>query len=148
MDDHIAACEALFGAAKSEFKRLEYFYFHNFIYDHVWTNNQRRHDSRLCTHELLRRYNADYKIVLVGDAAMGPYEITHAGGSVEDWNEEPGSTWFRRIDEHFRNKVWINPAPAAHWRHTASTHLIRDMMGGRMFPLTPDGLGEAMRALI
>ena len=148
MDDHVAACEALFGAARSEFKRLQHFYFHNFIYDHVWTDNQRRGSSRLAVIELLRRYNPDYKVVFVGDAAMGPYEITHAGGSVEDWNEEPGAVWFGRIREHFRQIVWINPNPSAQWRYTASTQLVRELVEDRMYPLTPDGLGQAMRALM
>lgn len=148
MDDHVAACEALFGAAKSEFKRLEHFYFHNFVYDHVWTDNQRRRTSRLAVTELLRRYNPDYKVVFVGDAAMGPYEITHAGGNVEEWNEEPGKVWFDRIRAHFRKLVWINPNTPAQWRYTASTQLVRELVEDRMFALTPDGLAAAMRALI
>ncbi|MCX7556136.1 VWA domain-containing protein [Xanthomonadaceae bacterium JHOS43] len=148
MDDHVAACEALFGAARSEFKRLEHFYFHNFVYEHVWNDNQRRSVSRLSIHDLLRRYNPDHRVVFVGDAAMGPYEITHAGGSVEHWNEEPGDVWFGRIREHFRKLVWINPNPPAQWRYTASTQLVRELVEERMYPLTPDGLGEAMRALM
>ena len=148
MEDHVAACEALFGAAKAEFKRLEHFYFHNFVYDHVWTDNQRRRSSRLSVTELLRRYNPDYKVVFVGDAAMGPYEITHAGGSVEYWNEEPGEAWFQRIREHFRKLVWVNPNAPAQWRYTASTQLVRALVEDRMFTMTPDGLSAAMRALM
>lgn len=148
MDDHVAACEALFGAARSEFKRLQHFYFHNFIYDHVWTDNQRRTSSRLSVGELLRRYNPDHKVVFVGDAAMGPYEITEPGGSVEHWNEEPGAVWFGRVRDHFRSMVWINPNPPAMWRYTASTQLVKELVQGQMYPLTPDGLGEAMQALM
>jgi len=148
MDDHVTACEALFGAARSEFKRLEHFYFHNFLYDHVWTDNQRRGSTRIPLADLLARYNADYKIVFVGDAAMGPYEITHPGGSVEHWNPEPGETTFRRLRDHFRKLVWINPTPTERWRYTMSTQLVRELVEGQMYPLTPDGLHLAMRGLM
>lgn len=148
MDDHVAVCEALFGAARSEFKRLAHFYFHNFIYDHVWTDNQRRGSSKIPLAELLARYNPDYKIVFVGDAAMGPYEITHSGGSVEHWNAEPGEASFRRLRDHFRKLVWINPVPVDRWRYTMSTQLVRELVEDRMFALTPDGLQAAMRSLM
>ncbi len=147
MDDHVHACEALFGAARSEFKRLEYFYFHNFIYDHVWRDNQRRGTERISTAELLRRYNPDHKVIFVGDAAMGPYEITHAGGSVEYWNEEPGAAWFARVSERFRKIAWINPTPAGRWMYSASTALVQELVGGHMYALTPHGLADAMRHL-
>jgi uncharacterized protein with von Willebrand factor type A (vWA) domain len=147
MDEHVYTCEALFGAARSEFKRLEHFYFHNFIYDHVWRDNLRRSNEATPTAELLRRYNPDHKVVFVGDAAMGPYEITHAGGSVEYWNEEPGSTWFHRLRNHFRKLVWINPTPIERWRYTPSTDVVRELVEGRMYPLTPHGLADAMRCL-
>ncbi len=147
MDEHVYACESLFGAAKSEFKRLEHFYFHNFLYDHVWRDNLRRGNEATPTSEVLRRYNPDHKVVFVGDAAMGPYEITHAGGSVEYWNEEPGSVWFQRLKERFRKVVWINPTPIERWHHAPSTDLVRELVENRMYPLTPHGLADAMRFL-
>ncbi|MEO7014530.1 MAG: VWA domain-containing protein [Dokdonella sp.] len=147
MDEHVYACESLFGAAKSEFKRLEHFYFHNFLYDHVWRDNLRRGNEATPTSEVLRRYNSDHKVVFVGDAAMGPYEITHAGGSVEYWNEEPGSVWFQRLKERFRKVVWINPTPIERWHYTPSTDLVRELVENRMYPLTPHGLADAMRFL-
>ncbi len=148
MDDHVYACESLFGAAKSEFKRLEHFYFHNFLYDHVWKDNHRRNAERTSTAELIRRYNPDHKVVFVGDASMGPYEITHAGGSVEYWNEEPGTVWFQRMKDRFRKLVWINPNPPERWRYMQSTELIRELVEDRMYSLTPDGLNQAMRWLV
>jgi uncharacterized protein with von Willebrand factor type A (vWA) domain len=147
MDDHVYACEALFGAAKSEFKRLEHFYFHNFLYDHVWKDNRRRSSERTPVPELLRRYNPDYKVVFVGDASMGPYEVTQPGGSVEYWNDEAGETWFRRLRERFRKVVWINPSPPERWKYVQSTELVRELVDDRMYPLTPRGLDEAMRFL-
>lgn len=147
MDDHVYACEALFGAAKSEFKRLEHFYFHNFLYDHVWKDNRRRSSERTPVFELLRRYNPDHKIIFVGDASMGPYEITQPGGSVEYWNEESGETWFRRLKERFRKVAWINPNPPERWKYVQSTELVRELVDDRMYPLTARGLDEAMRFL-
>jgi uncharacterized protein len=147
MDEHVYACESLFGAAKSEFKRLEQFYFHNFLYDHVWRDNLRRSNEATSTSELLRRYNPDHKVIFVGDAAMGPYEITHAGGSVEYWNEEPGSVWFQRIKQHFRKVAWINPTPIERWRYTPSTDFVRELVEDKMYALTPHGLADAMRYL-
>ena len=147
MDDHIAVCEALFAAAKSEFKRIEHFYFHNFLYDHVWKDNRRRATERTSTLELLRRFNPDYKVIFVGDAAMGPYEITHAGGSVEYWNEESGETWFGRVRQHFRKVAWINPNPPDRWRYQQSTQLVQQLVDRKMYALTPDGLAAAMRFL-
>ena len=152
MDDHVAACEALFGAAKSEFKRIEHYYFHNFIYDEVWRDNKLRHDQRIATTELLRRYNADYKVIFVGDAAMAEYEITMAGGGIDQWGPDAwrgksGEAWFRKLKAHFRKLAWINPTPRAQWDYTRSTALIRELVENQMYPLTPDGLGEAMRWL-
>jgi uncharacterized protein with von Willebrand factor type A (vWA) domain len=147
MDDHVYAAEALFGAAKSEFKRLEHFYFHNFLYDHVWKDNRRRQSERTSTLELLRRYNPDHKVVMVGDASMAPYEITEPGGSVEYWNEEAGVAWFRRLQDRFRKLVWINPNPPERWRYSQSCEMIRQLVDDRMFALTPEGLNQAMRWL-
>lgn len=147
MDEHVAACEALFGAARSEFKRLEHYYFHNFVYDHVWTDNSRRSTQRTPTLDLLRRYGADHRVVFVGDAAMGPYEISEPGGSVEYWNEESGAVWFGRVRAHFPKLVWINPTPVSHWHYAASTALVHELVERRMYPLTTDGLAEAMAFL-
>jgi uncharacterized protein with von Willebrand factor type A (vWA) domain len=149
MDDHIAVCEALFGAAKSEFKRLEYFYFHNFIYGELWRDHQLRMSERIATTDLLRRYNNDYKVIFVGDAAMAPYEITHVGGGIDDFSGsgEPGAVWFRRVMAHFRKVVWLNPTPREQWGWTQSNALIRELVEDRMYPLTPDGLTEATRWL-
>ena len=149
MDDHVAVCEALFGAAKAEFKRLEYFYFHNFVYAGLWRDHQMRMSERIATTDLLRRYNPDYKVVFVGDAAMAPYEITHVAGGISDFgdNEEPGEVWFRRIKAHFRKLVWLNPLPRAQWDYAASNRMIRELVADRMYPLTPDGLTEATRWL-
>jgi uncharacterized protein len=149
MDDHIAVCESLFGAAKGEFKRLEYYYFHNFIYADLWRDHQLRMSERIATTDLLRRYNADYKVIFVGDAAMAPYEITHVGGGIDDWegSSETGEVWFRRVMAHFRKVVWLNPTPRARWGYTQSNALIRELVEDRMYPLTPDGLTEATRWL-
>jgi uncharacterized protein with von Willebrand factor type A (vWA) domain len=136
----------LFSAAKSEFKHMEYFYFHNCLYEGVWKENGRRSD-RMPTLDLIRSYGADYKVIFVGDASMSPYEITHAGGSVEHWNQEPGEAWIRRVTEHFHRCVWLNPVPQDHWSHTTSIGVIRQLMTERMFPLTLGGLEQATRAL-
>lgn len=147
MDEHVYACESLFAACRSEFKRLDHYYFHNFIYESVWKDNRRRFSERTPVHELLRRYNADHKVVFVGDAAMAPYEVSHAGGSIEHWNEEPGSAWFQRIAERYRKLVWINPTPQKSWQYSMSTALIRQLAEDRMYPLTVEGLTQAMRVL-
>jgi len=149
MDDHIAVCEALFGAAKSEFKRLEHYYFHNFIYANLWRDHQFRMNERIATADLLRRYNSDYKVIFVGDAAMAPYEITHVGGGIDDWDgaAEPGESWFRRVMAHFRKVVWLNPTPRSQWGYTQSNAIIRELVEDKMYPLTPDGLTEATRWL-
>jgi uncharacterized protein with von Willebrand factor type A (vWA) domain len=145
MDDHIRVVEELFSAARAEFKHMEHFYFHNCLYEGVWKENGR--SERTPTLDLIRSYGADYKVIFVGDASMSPYEITHAGGSVEHWNQEPGESWMRRVTEHFRRCVWLNPVPQDHWSHTTSIGVMRQLMTERMFPLTLGGLEQATRAL-
>ncbi|QDD87912.1 vWA domain-containing protein [Pseudomonas oryzihabitans] len=147
MDLHVRLCSELFSACRLEFRHLEYYYFHNCVYERVWRDNARRHDDSLATEELLRRYNADYRLVIVGDASMGPYEITHPGGSVEHWNEEPGAVWIQRLCQHFPRAVWLNPYPQEGWASSTSIQLLRELMAQRMFPLTGEGLGEAIRSL-
>lgn len=147
MDDHVEAVEALFSAAKSEFKRLEHFYFHNCLYDFVWKTNRRRSTERTRTLDLLHKYGPDYRVIFVGDAAMSPYEIEMPGGSVEYMNSESGRVWLTRVVEHFRRVAWLNPMPERTWEYTHSTDLIRDILKGRMYPTTVDGLTRAMRAL-
>ncbi len=148
MDDHVRLCEELFSAARSEFKHLEYFYFHNCVYESVWRDNRRRHDERTPTMEVVRTYGRDYKLVFVGDATMSPYEIIYPGGSVEHWNEEPGSLWMQRLLDHYANAIWLNPEPETRWQYTPSTGLLRDLMEQRMFPLTVNGLERGMKELM
>ncbi|MBL8548887.1 MAG: VWA domain-containing protein [Hyphomonadaceae bacterium] len=148
MDAHVKLCEELFSAAKTEFKRLEHFYFHNCLYESVWKDNRRRHTEKTDTYQVLHTFPRDHKIVIVGDATMSPYEITYPGGSVEHWNEEPGAVWLHRLVEKYEHLVWLNPVPRAHWGHTQSVELVRDIIGPeRMFPLTLQGLDDAMREL-
>jgi uncharacterized protein len=147
MDDHVKTCEELFSAAKTEFKHLEHFYFHNFIYEALWKDNRRRFNEHTSTTEIIRTYAADYKLIFVGDATMSPYEITHAGGSVEHWNAEPGSVWLERLIKHYRKFAWINPQPQSRWRQTASIDMTREMLEGRMYPLTLAGLDQCIDAL-
>ena len=147
MDDHVRVCEELFSAARSEFRHLEYFYFHNFIYEGLWKDNRRRHTERTSTLQMLRTFNADYRVIFVGDATMSPYEIVQPGGSVEHWNEEAGSAWMQRVAAHFPYLVWLNPEPEERWDWTQSIRLTRELVGGRMFPLTIDGLDRATAAL-
>ncbi|QNM98319.1 vWA domain-containing protein [Chitinimonas koreensis] len=148
MDDHIQVCETLFSAARSEFKHLEQAYFHNFVYESVWRDNRRRHAERLPTWDLLHTYPSDYKLILVGDATMSPYEISYPGGSVEHMNEEPGRVWLERLLARFPAAVWLNPVDEQYWDYTESLRMTRELMGGRMFPLTPAGLESAMRRLM
>jgi len=148
MDDHVRVCEELFSAARSEFKRLEYFYFHNCIYEGVWKDNRRRNNQRMPTWDVMHRYSADYKVVFVGDATMSPYEISYPGGSVEHLNEEAGAVWMRRLLNTYPKSVWLNPEPRQRWDYTPSIEILRDLMDDRMFPLTIDGLGDAMRSLL
>ncbi len=147
MDDHIRVVEELFSAAKSEFRQLEYFYFHNCLYERVWQENRRRHDRTIPTYDLLHKYGPDYKVIFVGDAAMSPYEVAYPGGSVEHWNAEPGALWMQRVTAKWKNAIWINPVEPAQWKWTQSTAMIRDLMEGRMYPLTLKGLENATREL-
>jgi uncharacterized protein with von Willebrand factor type A (vWA) domain len=147
MEDHVRVCEELFSAARSEFRHLEYFYFHNFIYEGLWKDNRRRHTERTSTLQMLRTFNADYRVIFVGDATMSPYEIVQPGGSVEHWNEEAGSVWMQRVAAHFPYLVWLNPEPEERWDWTPSIRLTQELIAGRMFPLTLDGLDRATAAL-
>ncbi|EGJ10270.1 MULTISPECIES: vWA domain-containing protein [Rubrivivax] len=147
MDEHVHRVEELFSAAKSEFKHLEFFYFHNCVYDFVWKNNRRRYSEKTPTWDLIRTYNKDWKLVFVGDATMSPYEILQPGGSVEYQNEEPGAEWLRRLTEAFPRFVWINPEPQGVWAYRQSISIVQQLMNQRMFPLTLSGLEGAMRLL-
>jgi uncharacterized protein with von Willebrand factor type A (vWA) domain len=147
MDDHVRVCEELFSAASSEFKHLEYFYFHNFIYESLWKDNRRRHDERVSTLDITHKYGADYKLIFVGDATMSPYEIVYAGGSVEHWNDEPGAVWIKRLLNVYHKAIWLNPEPRERWDFTPSIKLTREIMEDRMFPLTISGLDEGIKAL-
>ena len=148
MDPHIRACEELFSAARAEFKHLEYFYFHNCVYEGVWKNNRRRNAERIDTWKLLHTYPHDYKVIFVGDASMSPFELTHEGGSVEHWNGEPGLAWLQRIAATYPKAVWLNPSPERYWSHSPSINLVSRTFEGRMFPLTLDGIDRAMRELV
>ena len=147
MDDHVKVCEELFSAARTEFKHLEYYYFHNFLYERVWKDNRRRFNEKLATWDVMHKYGHDYKLVFVGDATMSPYEITYPGGSVEHTNPEAGAVWLTRMLDVYEHAVWINPQPEAHWPYHESIEITRQLMGGRMYGLTIDGLDRAMRAL-
>ncbi|HBK11741.1 MAG TPA: hypothetical protein DDZ32_02775 [Gammaproteobacteria bacterium] len=147
MDAHVKICEELFSASRTEFKHLESFYFHNFIYESVWKDNRRRMAERLPTLEILNKYSGDYKVVFVGDATMAPYEITHAGGSVEHWNEEPGAAWMGRFSEIYDKVIWLNPTPQETWEYSSSVMMTQELVGGNMYPLTIKGLEEGMSQL-
>ncbi len=147
MDDHVLACEELFSAIRTEFKHLEHYYFHNCIYEKLWKNNRRRKDTETTTWDLLRTYGPDYKVIIVGDGAMAPYEIVNPGGSVEHWNEESGKVWMQRITRHFRRTAWLNPVPQDQWRYSVSTGMLSEIMEARMFPLTLEGLDGLTREL-
>ncbi|MDJ0955862.1 MAG: hypothetical protein QNI91_03335 [Arenicellales bacterium] len=147
MYPYVQSCEELFSAARSEFKHLEYFYFHNFFYDHVWRDNTRRHTDKLSLLEVLRTYGRDYKVIIVGDATMSPYEITVPGGSVEYWNDEPGEVWMKRLLSVFPTVAWLNPVPQSHWPYTLSLQLINELLEGRMFPLSVEGLERCIQCL-
>jgi uncharacterized protein len=147
MDEHVRLSEELFSAARSEFKHLEHFYFHNCPYERVWKDNRRRHERTIGTTEVLRTYGPDYRLILVGDAAMSPYEITMPGGSVEHWNEEPGRVWLDRLTSHYRHAAWLNPTPERSWPFVQSTTIVRQLMEGRMFPLTLAGIDAMTREL-
>ncbi|MEZ5885009.1 MAG: VWA domain-containing protein [Paracoccaceae bacterium] len=147
MDAHVRLVEELFSAAKSEFKHLEHYYFHNCLYEAVWRDNRRRWDATTPTWEVLNRYGPDYKCIFVGDAAMSPYEITHAGGANEHWNAEPGALWLARAREQWPDNAWLNPVAERAWPYTQSTQIIRNAFEDRMFPLTLDGITRAMKVL-
>lgn len=148
MDPHVKVCEELFSAAKTEFKHLEYFYFHNFIYESVWKDNLRRSNERFPLFDVLHKYTPDYKVIFVGDAAMSPYEIVQPGGSIEHWNEEPGAVWMQRLLNVFPRLIWLNPDIQQRWEHSASVRLVQELIGAdRMFPMTLGGLEQGMRRL-
>lgn len=147
MDDHVRILEELFSAARTELKHLEYFYFHNCLYESLWKDNRRRHGQQTATMDVLHKYGPDYKVIFVGDAAMSPWEIVQPGGSVEHWNEESGEVWLRRVLDQWKHVVWLNPVPEHGWRYTQSTQMIQQLIGGRMFPLTLAGLDGAMKEL-
>jgi uncharacterized protein with von Willebrand factor type A (vWA) domain len=147
MDDHIKQTEELFSAARSEFKNLEFYYFHNCVYDFVWKNNRRRHSERLMTWDLIRKFNPDWRLIFVGDATMSPYEILQPGGSVEYNNDEPGAVWLQRLAERFPKFTWLNPEPEGVWEYRQSISVIRQILSQRMYPVTMSGLERAMREL-
>jgi uncharacterized protein with von Willebrand factor type A (vWA) domain len=147
MDDHVRVCEELFSAARSEFKHLQHFYFHNFLYENLWKDNARRFEALTPTERVLRTYGHDYRVILVGDATMSPFEIVQPGGSIEHWNQEAGAVWMQRLCATYPRLVWLNPENPARWEHTPSVRLTRELVGGRMFPLTIAGLDQAIRAL-
>ena len=147
MDAHIKICEELFSAARSEFKNMEFYYFHNCLYETVWKDNRRRHAEKLNTYDVLHKYSSDYKVIFVGDATMSPYEITYPGGSVEHWNEEAGAVWIDRVAQIYEHMVWLNPTAERLWAHTPSVEVMKQLVNDRMYPLTLEGLDKAMREL-
>jgi uncharacterized protein with von Willebrand factor type A (vWA) domain len=147
MDDHIKLCQEMFSAAKTEFKHMEYFYFHNCLYDYVWKDNRRRHSERTPTVDILHKYGHDYKLIFVGDATMSPYEILQPGGSIEYSNDEAGAVWMRRMLDAYPKAIWLNPEPEQLWPYRQSISVIREIMEARMYPITIEGLERAMRYL-
>jgi uncharacterized protein len=147
MDDHIRECEELFSAARGEFKHMEFFYFHNCPYERLWKDNRRRQSDFIPTWDVLHKYGGDYKLILVGDASMSPYEVVHPGGSVEHWNEEAGQVWLQRLLDIYESAAWLNPVKEQYWGYTPSIQVVRQLMGNRMFPLTLAGVERAMREL-
>lgn len=148
MDDHVKACEQLFSAVHTEFKHLEFFYFHNCVYEHVWRDNNRRTSEPVDIHKVIHTYGSDYKVIFIGDATMGPYEITYPGGSVEHWNEEPGSVWMKRLLTHFDKSIWLNPQEEKHWSYYSSIDIMKNIVANKMYPLTVDGLTQGIKALL
>jgi uncharacterized protein len=148
MDWHVKAIEELFSAARTEFKHMQHLYFHNCLYERVWKENRRRHQETIPTWDVLHTYPHDYKAIFVGDASMSPYEIMAPGGSVEHFNDEPGAAWLERVTRTYPACVWLNPVAEREWDHTHSVHMVRQLMGNRMYPLTLDGLDRAMRELV
>ena len=147
MDEHVKVCEELFSACRAEFKHLEYFYFHNCVYDHVWRDSIRRHSERTPTLDVLHKYGPDYKLIFVGDASMSPYEILQPGGSIEYSNPEPGATWLRRLADAYPSLAWLNPEPERSWDYRQTIGIVRQLIGERMFPLTLDGMTRAITHL-
>lgn len=147
MDDHVKICEEMFSASKTEFKHLEYFYFHNCVYDRVWKDNRRRHSETIPLMQVMHKYGHDHKLIFVGDASMSPYEIMMPGGAVEHWNEEAGADWMGRLLHTYPSSIWLNPVPEHHWQYTASISMISEIMSGRMYPLTVDGISKAIEQL-
>ena len=147
MDPHVKVVEELFSAARAEFKHMEYFYFHNCLYEGVWKDNRRRWDAQTPTHEVLRTYGADYKCIFVGDASMSPYEIAYPGGASEHWNPEPGALWLQRAREKWPSSLWINPVPEKYWSYTQSISMIQDIFDKQMVPMTLSGLAKGMKEL-
>jgi uncharacterized protein len=147
MDPHVEVCEELFSAAKSEFRHLEHFYFHNCVYDHVWRDNARRRNERVATFDILHKYGPDWRLIFVGDAAMSPYELTEMGGSVEYSNEETGVVWLQRLVDAYAKAIWLNPEPERSWGYTRSTQVVLNILGPRMFPLTLEGINRGIALL-
>ncbi|PPR19041.1 MAG: hypothetical protein CFH37_00094 [Alphaproteobacteria bacterium MarineAlpha9_Bin7] len=147
MNVHVKTCEELFSAARSEFKDLEYFYFHNCVYEGLWKDNDRRHTEHMATWDVIHTYPADYKLIFVGDASMSPYEVAYPGGSVEHWNEEPGGVWMSRLLNVYSSAIWLNPEPESNWVNTQSNRMIQELLGERMYPLTLAGLETGMKYL-
>ncbi len=147
MDDHVRICDELFSAARSEFKHLIHYYFHNFLYEHVWQDNRLRSSAMTSTTQVLRTYTNDYRVILVGDATMSPYEIVQPGGSVDHWNKEAGAVWMQRLCARFPRLVWLNPEPMERWDYTSSVKITRELIGERMFPVTLEGLDRAIKEL-
>lgn len=148
MDDHIVQCQQLFSAVKSEFKHLAFYYFHNCVYEAVWQDNKRRHNQLISVNDIIHTYGSDYKLILVGDATMGPYEIEYPGGSVEHWNPEPGKVWMQRLLSHYPKAVWLNPQPQPYWPHYHSISIMQSLMQNRMYPLTLNGINQAIKKLL
>jgi len=147
MDDHVKVCEEIFSATRSEFKHLEYFYFHNFLYESVWKDNRRRHTERIPTMDVIHKYGHDHKLIFVGDGSMSPYEIAYPGGSVEHWNEEAGTVWINRLLDQYPCSVWLNPKAENVWQYTQSIQMTQELMDDRMYPLTIEGLESAIKEL-
>lgn len=148
MDDHIELCARLFSAAKYEFKHLEYFYFHNCLYEYVWKDNRRRHSERIPTFDIFHKYNRDYRVILVGDASMSPYEITYPGGSVEHYNDEAGVVWLQRLKDHYPHFAWLNPVPEEYWKYTQSIGMLKEFFEDEMYPLTISGITKAIKSIV
>ena len=144
MDPYVKLCEELFSAIKTEFKNLEYFYFHNCIYESVWKDNFRRNENRITTQSILSKFTKNHKLIIVGDASMAPYELTNPGGSIEHWNKQSGEQWIRKLNGYFHKSVWLNPVHEDHWDYTSSIKMISGLMDKKMFPLTISGISDAV----